>query len=140
MGGMGMGTAQQPAQKIIAYGHNASHFANPEAIIHFIEEDIVENRRRYHYTRYRDADIIVLSLGGFAYGHFEIRDQVAPDDRDRHEFRSVKRTYIVGRRARYSQPVRLMSLEIRVYPWGAPVSLEQFEQTKEEAGHIEEFP
>jgi hypothetical protein len=33
MGGMETGTAQQPAQKIIAYGHNASTFPNPGAII-----------------------------------------------------------------------------------------------------------
>jgi hypothetical protein len=65
-------------------------------------------------TRHEDADIIVLSLAGLAFGHFEIRDKVAPDDRDRHDFSPVKCAYIGGGRARYLQPARLMLLGIKV--------------------------
>jgi hypothetical protein len=79
-------------------------------------------------------------LKGLAFGHFEIGDKVAPDDRDRHDFPPVKCVYIGGRRARYLQPVRLMLLEIKVEPRGTPVSLEQFEEIERQAGHIEEFP
>jgi hypothetical protein len=142
MRGMKMGTAQHSAPpKIVAYGHNKSHFVNAKEIINFIEDGVVSgNERRYRYTRHEDADIIVLSLGGFAFGHFDIQNKVAPDSQDRHELRSVKCVYIVARRARYLQPVRLMPLGVRVQPWGASVSLEQFQQIKKQAGHIEIFP
>jgi hypothetical protein len=45
----------------------------PVNIRNFIADDVFsECGGRYRYTRNRQADVIVLSLGGRAYGHFEI--------------------------------------------------------------------
>src|SRR5271157_4737069 len=126
-------------QRIIVYGHPTSEFLTPSALIRNIENGIVENRCRYRYTQSNNARIIVLSRDGFAFGHFEILDETKPDDRDRAEYRPVKCVYIVGRRARYQNPVSLSSLGIRVNPYGLRISETKFDQIKMYAGHIQEF-
>ena len=56
--------------RIIIY--NKSEFPTPESLKDFIEEGVVKNRSRYHYTDNKNPNIIVLSLDGLAFGHFEI--------------------------------------------------------------------
>jgi hypothetical protein len=125
--------------RIIVYGHNKSELANSAALIHYIEEGVLKNRHRYRYTQHRKADIIVLSLDGFACGHFEISDKTGPDNQDRAEYPRAKCVYIVSKHASYSTPVKLQPLEIRVHRFGVPISVAQFDQIKLRAGHVHEL-
>jgi hypothetical protein len=50
----------------------------------YIESGIfAEEHGRYRQTAKRPADIIILSRDGWAYGHFHIRERVAPAPEDR---------------------------------------------------------
>ena len=130
---------QLTPKKIIVYGHNKSEFPNPDVLTDYITAGVIKNRRRYRYTQCKHANIIILSLGGVAFGHFEISDETTPDDQDRSEYHPAKYVYIVGKRATYSTPVQLMPLEIRVHQFGTPISVTQFDQIRMQAGHIQEF-
>jgi hypothetical protein len=48
-----------------------------------------EGRRPIRYTQNKDADIIVLSLDGKAYGYFEIDAKEKPTDEDRADYPPV---------------------------------------------------
>jgi hypothetical protein len=72
--------------RIIVYGQGDRSplgFPTPDDLIQYIETEIsTRNRGRYHYTQGKDADVIVLSRGGYAFGHFEILEKLPPDDLD----------------------------------------------------------
>ncbi len=125
--------------KIIVYGHRKSEFPNPDSLTDFITTGIVKNRCRYHYTQHKHANVIILSLGGVAFGHFETSDETTPDDQDRAEYPPVRKVYIVAKRATYSTSVELLPLDIRVHRFGTYISAAQFDQIKLKAGHIQVF-
>jgi hypothetical protein len=53
--------------RIVAFGHNQAEFPIRDALVEFMERDLVErHHNRYHYTQPRNAEIIILSYGGFA--------------------------------------------------------------------------
>jgi hypothetical protein len=126
--------------RIIVYGHSISEFPTPESLTDFIEQGVVKNRSRYRYTDNKNADKIILSREGLAFGHFEILKKEKPDERDRVEYPPVRCSYIVGVRASYAAPVRLFPLGIRVSTFGRSISMSEFQQIKEQAGQIREFP
>jgi hypothetical protein len=138
MAGTAPGDPNEP--RIIVYGHRKSEFSNPSALTHYITSGIVQNRRRYRYTQRKRADIIILSLEGVALGHFEVSDRTTPDDQDLSEYPSARCVYIVGARAVYCTPVRLISLGIKVNQFGTPILVAQFDRIKQEADRIQEFP
>ena len=126
-------------RRIVVYGHSKSQFPTPDALIDYINQGVVKNRNRYRYTQTKNADVIVLSLGGRAFGHFEIMEKIAPEDEDRDAYAPARCVYIVARRASYSSPVALLRLSIRVNTFGVRISEAQFDGIKLGAGHIQEF-
>jgi hypothetical protein len=127
---------------ILIYGHGAkSPLGNSDRLRRYIKEDIVKYENRYRRALCSDADIIVLSHNGSAFGHFEISYKTTtPNERDREAYRPVKCVHIVGKRALYKNPVKLMPLGMRVNQSGLKISEKEFRKIKERAGHIEEFP
>ena len=61
---------------IIVYGHGGKSprgFSTHDELIRYINDDIANmNQWRYRYTQNKEADIIVLSQDGLAFGHFSI--------------------------------------------------------------------
>ncbi len=133
------------AQKIIVYGHGDKRpvlgFPTAHDLELFIKDEIfTKNLSRYHYTKGADADVIVLSRGGLAYGHFEIDDKVKPNAKDEEDYPDVKFVYLVRSSALYSNPVSLWKeLQIRVNQSGCVISEEEFERIKTLAGTIQEY-
>ena len=79
-------------RKIVVYGHGDKRpglgFPTERDIEQWIKEDIfTKYRGRYHYTIGKDADVIVLSRAGLAYGHFEIEGKEEPDQKEGDENR-----------------------------------------------------
>ena len=72
-------------RKIIVYGHGGDKrpgfgFPTEADFQQWIKEDISSKyQNRYHYTLGMDADVIVLSREGKAYGHFETDGKVDPN-------------------------------------------------------------
>jgi hypothetical protein len=137
------GGAAPHEPRIIVYGHGDKSplgFPNPDALIDFIENGVVKNRNRYHYTQNKNADIIVLSRDGLAFGHFEIINKEQPDAQDSREYPPVKCVYVVGARASYTKPVQLFPiLKKQVTSFGLPISAVDFDRIKMQAGQIREF-
>jgi hypothetical protein len=132
--------ARQPTtEKIIVYGHNKSAFQTQRSLIDNVTTGIVKHRFRYRYTHFKHANLIVLSLGGAAFGHFEISGETTPDDQDRAEYPPVRKVYIVSKRATYSTPAELLPLDIRVHRFDTYITAAQFGLIKMKAD-IEEYP
>ena len=126
--------------RIIVYGHNRSEFPTPASLTDFIAKGVIENRCRYRYTQSKNADIIVLSRHGFAFGHFEITNKEKPNALDREQYSPVKWVYIVGARAIYPKPVRLFTIfGKQVNSFGLAISEAEFDQIQMRAGHIQTF-
>lgn len=82
-------------RKIVVYGHGDKRpslgFSTERDIEQWIKEDIfTKYRGRYHYTIGKDADVIVLSREGLAYGHFEIEGKEKPDQKDYEDYPDLK--------------------------------------------------
>ncbi len=130
--------------KILVYGHGDKRpvlgFPTDRDFEQWIKEDIfTKNRRRYHYTIGKDADVIVLSRGGLAYGHFEIEDKAKPDQKDYEDYPDVRFVYIVHSSALYFNPVRLSDLGIKNIHFGKVITDAQFDKIKKAAGEVHEY-
>jgi len=129
-------------RKIIVYGNpdkSAVGFPDVEDFIDYIKTDIFEsNHGRYRYAQKKDADVIVLSREGVAYGHFDIASKEPPTDDDLAEFPPVKCVYIVNKSTLYANPVRLSEVGISGIQFGKVLSEDTFRQILDRAGHIDE--
>jgi hypothetical protein len=124
------------ARRIITYGHdkNDPDCRTPEVFREFIRNISTENQGRYRYTIGKDADVIVLSLDGLAYGHFNIESKVEPTTDDRKAFPAVKHVYLVESGMVYATPVRLSERGIEGIQFGKQLTEEQFREIETAGG------
>jgi transcriptional regulator with XRE-family HTH domain len=127
------------ARTILVYGHSSEQpygFRDEEALRQFIGYEVFARRNgTYRYTLTRDADVIVLSWGGQAHGHFEISGHRDPDATDRNIHADVTCTYLVRAAALYHTPVALFNdVGIRVMPHTPPITEALFENILRLAG------
>lgn len=119
------------ARNIVVYGHadkSKDHGFPEEADFNdFIAGGVFrENGGEYSYSKSLDADIIILSRNGLAFGHFEIASMKVPDKADREAHPGVKKVYQVDTSVSYSKPVRLRDLGITNYQFGKQITEEKF--------------
>ncbi len=125
-------------EKIIIYGLSKDIFQCPEELKSYLSTDLLcENLGRFRFTQNKNADIIILSREGLAYGHMVVIDKVTPSEEDLKEFHQAKCTYIIGSTVVYGKPVRLYSdLGIQVGAFGKAINQEQFDEIINKAGRI----
>lgn len=129
-------------ERIIVYGNSdEEQFSNPEQLVDYIARGVFDNNfGRYRYTQCKEADIIVMSHKGVAYGHFMIEGKTEVTNDDRLAFPPVKCVYLVDTSVVYENPVRLFAeLGIRVTAFGTPITKEQFEEIQNKAGTTTAF-
>ncbi len=76
---------EQPIERSIwIYGNpdkSELGFPMPGNLTQHLKGDIfAKEKGRYRYTQGKNADIIVLSRDGLAFGHFEVEEKVKPTD------------------------------------------------------------
>lgn len=112
-------------------------FPMPGDLTEYLRKDIFDKENgRYRQTQWKNADVIVLSRDGLAYGHFDIDRKVKPTDEDRKAYPNVKAVYLVGRSFLYEQPVSLAALDITRLRFGKPLSEAVFQQLQQMAGGV----
>lgn len=115
-------------------------FPMPGDLTKYLQGDVFTiEHGRYRQTLIRDADIIVLSRDGLAYGHLEIDDRVVPNDVDRNAYPKVKQAYLVRSSTLYAKPIRLSDHSITGLSYGRQLSEDEFESLLKSAGGIREF-
>jgi hypothetical protein len=132
-------------QKILIYGHGDKRpefgFPTDRDIEQWIKEDIFSKYRgRYHYTIGKDADVIILSREGLAYGHFLIDGKVNPDQKDYQDYPETKFVYVVRSSVLYGKPVRLSDFGIKDIHFGKSITEAQLDEIKKAAGEVQEYP
>ena len=122
-------------RKIIIYGMAA--FSDADELKRYIETDVfAKDCGRFGFPQKQNADLIVLSLHGLAYGHFDIAGKERPRNEDLRISPSVKAIYLVKKPTTlYETPVRLLPLGIKGIQFGKPLSEEQFQQIQALAGN-----
>jgi len=115
-------------------------FPMPGDLTRYIREDIFSKEHcRYRYTQGKNADVIVLSREGKAFGHFDIEGKVKPNDADRASYPRVKYVYLVGKSSLYHSPVSLADLAITKLRFGRRLSENEFDELLALAGGIDEY-
>ena len=110
-------------------------FPMPGHLTQFIKDDVFDKGKgRYHHTLNRNADVIVLSRDGLAYGHFDIDDKVKPDDADHKAYPPVKCVYLVRKSTLYNSSVPLSSLANPNIHFGHRMTEEEFRDLQRLAG------
>ncbi|MBI1917964.1 MAG: hypothetical protein HYS12_24990 [Planctomycetes bacterium] len=132
-------------RKIVVYGHGDKRpglgFPTESDMEQWIKEDIfTKYRGRYHYTIGKEADVIVLSRDGLAYGHFEIEGKEKPDQKDYQDYPDLKFVYVVRSSVLYDKRVRLSDLDIKDIHFGKSITEAQFDEIKKAAGEMQEYP
>jgi hypothetical protein len=122
-------------RKIIIYG--MGDFSEPDELKRYIETDVFDkDGGRFDYPQEKNADVIVLSLRGKVYGHFNIAGEEKPTDEEMRRYPTAKAIYIVEKPTTlYEIPVELLPLGIKGIQFGKPLSEEQFEQIQVLAGN-----
>ena len=135
------GPTQASERSIWIYGNpdkTELGFPMPGDLTHYIRADIfAKEKGRYRYTQGKNADVIVLSRDGLAYGHFEVEDKVKPTDTDRKAYPRVKFVYLIRTSTLYSQPVPLSSLSITKIHYGRKITEAEFQELQKLAGGTE---
>ncbi len=108
-------------KQIIVYG--LTEFTEKE-LIQYLREGIYENDNRFRYTQAKNADIIVVSFNGFAYGHMNIEKIEKPKELEKKE--GWRKVYIVNSTEIYKNPVRLADYGITDIQFGKCISDSQF--------------
>jgi hypothetical protein len=123
-------------RKIIIYGMGT--FSEPDELKTYIKSDVFDNDDgRFDYPQRMNADVIVLSLHGMAYGHFDITSKEKPTEKERRKYPKARAIYIVKKPTTlYKTPVRLLQLDISGIRFGKSISEEQFRQIQLLAGNI----
>jgi len=124
---------EQPMERNIwIYGNpdkSELGFPMPGDLTQYLKGDIfAKEKGRYRYTQGKNADVIVLSRDGLAFGHFEIEEKVKPNDADRAAYPRVRFVYIVSTSYLYNQPVTLAQLSITVRKYGYKLSESEFQE------------
>ncbi|QGQ23930.1 HNH endonuclease [Gimesia benthica] len=88
---------------------------------------------RYRHTDTKNADIIILSRDGLAYGQFEIVGQEKPNDEDLIAYPKAQKTYLVEKSTLYNNPVRLSDLSIKGLSWTKKVTEDQYQEIQKAA-------
>lgn len=125
--------------KIVVYGNSdkdeITGFSSEEKFIIYIRENIFKDYNgRYQYSQSRDADIIILSREGKAYGYFEISGTENPTIEDTTIAKNPRKVYLVSKSTLFNNPVRLNDIGIAGYQFGKSVTEEQFEKIKNLGG------
>jgi len=122
-------------ERIIIYGASDKELPN---LIDYLSTNLFDNNQgRFRYTQCKDADIIVISRDGLAYGHLIVEEKVSPTDEDIEDFPPAKCTYLISSSAVYENPVKLYAdLGIRVVAFGVNITQEQFAEIQNRAGRI----
>lgn len=106
----------------------------------YISNGIFETEQgRYRYTSSKNADVIVVSRDGLAFGHFDILEKVKPTDSDCKEYPRVQFVYLVEKSTLYETPILLSELAIKLGQWGKRISEDQFAELLGMAGKVSEF-
>jgi len=106
----------------------------------YISNGIFETEQgRYRYTSSKNADVIVVSRDGLAFGHFDILEKVKPTDSDRKEYPRVQFVYLVEKSTLYEKPILLSELPIKLGQWGKRISEQQFAELQSLGGKVTEF-
>jgi len=115
-------------------------FPMPGDLTKYLQEDVFTiEHGRYRQTQIRNADIIVLSREGVAFGHLEIDERVPPNEADKQAYPNVKQTYLVRSSTLYGKPVRLSDHSITGLSYGKQLNEEQFESLLKAAGNTSEY-
>ena len=131
-------------RKIVVYGHGDKRpdlgFPTDQDFKQWIKEDIfTKNGHRYRYTIGKDADVIVLSRLGMAFGHFEIERKEKPNKNDIKDYPNAKCVYAIRSSALYDNPVHLSDLGIKNIQYGRDITETQFDEIKKTAGEVQEY-
>ena len=130
-------------RKIVIYGNpdkSEFGFPMPGDLQKYITNDVFEvEHGRYRYTQAKDADVIVLSRDGLAYGHLEIENKVKPNDKDRQAYPRVKYVYIVRSSRLYDEPVELSQLGLTRFQFGKTITEEQLADIETAAQGTRDF-
>ena len=130
-----------PARRIILYGNSDLHFPTPDDFTQYIRDGIFSiKHHRYRYSQQKNADLIVLSRKGEAFGHFEIEQKIPPNDKDRAEVPGVKSVYLVRKSFLYKRPIPLDKKLRAGLQFGRALSEIEFQHLLQLAEGIEEFP
>jgi predicted HNH restriction endonuclease len=115
-------------------------FPMPGDLTKYLKGDIfAKEKGRYRYTQGKNADVIVLSRDGLAFGHFEIKEKVKPNEADRAAYPNVRFVYIVNTSYLYNQPVTLSQLSITVRQYGHKLSESEFQDLLKLADGVVEY-
>lgn len=101
-------------------------------------EVFIVEHGRYRQTLIREADTIVLSREGLAYGHLDIDGRVVPNSADKEAYPKVKQAYLVRTATLYSTPVRLSDHKITGLSYGYQLTEQQFDSLLKAAGTTSE--
>ena len=117
-------------EKIIIYRTSKEEFPTEQALIGYLQRGLFQDEQgRFRYTQNKDADIIVLSRNGIAYGHLIVEDRVEPTVEDKEVFPPVTSTYLISSSVVYDNPVKLWAgLGIKVNAWGTIITQRQFKE------------
>jgi hypothetical protein len=116
-------------------------FPTAEDLRNYISERVFRvNGGRYLHTLTRDADVIVLSRHGLAYGRFDVVRRERPNDQDRVNYDIVKQVYVISCATLYEKPVRLYDLDVTVHQFGKSISEAQLALIESNAGQLQRFP
>ena len=111
-------------------------FPMPGDLTNYLQGEVFTvEHGRYRQTLIRDADIIVLSREGLAYGHLDLDGRVVPNNADKEAYPKVKQTYLVRTATLYTQPIRLSDLSITGLSYGYRLTEAQFDSLLE-AGRL----
>jgi hypothetical protein len=124
------------SQKVMVYGHDKDDpdCQTPDTFRHYITNIFAEHQGRYRHTIGKDADAIILSLGGLAYGQFNVGRRVKPNDDDRKAFGKVEYVYPVDFATLYEIPVRLWDHGVKAIHIGPQIKEGQFQAIKAASG------
>ena len=129
-------------EKIIIYGFGDKEaFPSPENLTEYLSEGLFKGSKgRCRFTQSKNADIIVVSREGLAYGHLNVEEKVEPTQEDLESFPPAKCTYLISASSVYETRIQLNDeLGIRVGSFGKAISKEQFEAIKAKAGLISTY-
>jgi len=123
-------------REIIIYGAGKDNFDDAEDLIQYIKSGIFEDDHgRFDYSQSRPADVIVLSLKGKLYGHFDIKRMVNPSVEEKRKCPTTRAVYIVNPPTTlYKIPVELSRLGIKGIQFGKKLSDLEFQKVQILAG------
>lgn len=115
-------------------------FESPAHLTQYIKEGVFSTESgRYRHTLIRNADIIILSRDGMAFGHFEIEARIKPTEFDITEYPPVKSVYLVRKSVLYNRRVRLTEIRITGIQFGRKITEVVFNELLMRAEGGQEF-